>query len=134
MVSVIAKVPITCGRYDSIGHKEVINLLVEHCGINPSLASALAGVGDLMVSDYHGNQRHDSLWFKAIYLKLAASRTSAIAVLMDEIPMLKSPQGRDDISWGAEMSRSNRPPPKNGIAVYKKQQQQSVHSRTSWAH
>ena len=124
MVSVIAKVPITDGRFHSIGHKEVIQLLVDCCGINPRLASALSAVGDVMVSDYHGNGLYDVLKYKALYLKLAASRLDAIAVLMDEIPMLQSSQGRDDISWGAEMSQSNRPPNKHQIAVHKKQQQQ----------
>ena len=124
MVSVIAKVPITGGRFHSIGHKEVIQLFVECCGINPRLVSALQAVGDVMVSDYHGNGLYDVLKYKALYLKLAASRLDAIAVLMDEILMLQSSQGRDDISWGAEMSQSNRPPNKHQIAVHKKQQQQ----------
>ena len=110
-----------CG-FLKIGHQEVIALLVGNCGINSPLASALKAVGDVMVSDYHGNQQHDSLWFRAIYLKIAVTRTQAMEVLMETLPMLRSLSGRDDISWGAEMHSSNRPPRKDDLAI--KQQQQ----------
>ena len=97
MVSVIAKVPITNGNYHTIEHKQVISLLVDNCCLSSTLASALMGVGDVMVSDYHGNQPHDCIWFKALYLKFACTRGGAAQVLMNEIPMLKSLQGREKI-------------------------------------
>ena len=124
MVSVIAKVPITNGNYNTIEHREVINLLVENCSLSCALASALVGVGDVMVSDYHGNQDHDILWYKALYLKFAVTRGGAAQVLMNEVPMLKSLQGRDKISWGAEMSNSNRPPSRHEALALQQQQQQ----------
>ena len=126
MVSVIAKVPITGGRYEHISHKEVIQLLVDTCSISHTLVAAIKAVGDIMGSDYHGNSPFETMWYKSCYLKVGTTRWKAIFVLMDELKMLKSLEGRNQIMWGAEMSTSNRPPPKNSHALALQQREQRV--------
>ena len=100
-----------------IQHKEVILLLVGQCATTPSLAAALMAVGDIMVSDHHGNKSDMTLWFKAVYCKMAVTRAGAAGVLLNEIPMLSSLEGRQRIHWGADMTTSNRPPSRHDLAV-----------------
>ena len=87
----------------------MIALLVQTAGVNAQLASAVKAVGDIMVGDYYGNKPTDAFWFKAVFLECAATRAAAINVLMQDLKMLRSPQGNDFIKWDAEMSTSNRP-------------------------
>ena len=82
----------------------------------------MKAIGDVMVSDYHGNSPHDPLRYKALYLKVAATRPQVASTLMADLQMLRSLSGRDEISWGAEMHNSNIHPRKDGLAI--KQQQQ----------
>lgn len=62
----------------------------------------------------------EMLWSQTI---MAIKSMTLCGVLMNEIPMLKNPQSRDEISWGAEMHNSNTPPAKTALVPYKKQQQ-----------
>ena len=65
-----------------------------------------------MVSDYHGNQQGDTLWYKALYVKIQSTRQEAAELILNEVPYLKCYEGKQHIYWGAELASSNRPPSK----------------------
>ena len=93
--------------------------MVGVCKKHDHLWAALRAVGDMMVSDYHGNSPDATFWFKAVYCKVQVTRRKAVEVLFRELHTLKSQEGNQTISWGAEMTDSNKPPSKSQHQVAK---------------
>ena len=109
--------PITDGTFKTIEHQQVIEAWVNTCRALPNLISAVKACSDIMVSDYRGNGPHDTFWFKAVHDKLLSTRQQAASAIYSEMHNLRSKEGNQSISWGAEMSSSNKPPSKHQEAV-----------------
>ena len=117
LVTLIVKLPITDGSFQRISHKDVINKLVDTCQSVGNLWHALMAACDIMVSDYHGNSEHQTYWYKALYLKYAATRQDAICAILNQIPQLSCYEDGQIIYWGAEMKANNKPPAKKQYAI-----------------